>query len=193
MEKNLPQKTSLDRAAWIKAATMLLAEGGADRIRVELLAKRLGVTKGSFYWHFKDRQDLLEAILAQWKDGRIRDILKQTDAAPGGELEQIFHVIDVYAANRNRKGIPIELAVRDWARRDAHAASIVTEVDATRHKCAQRLFEAIGCNEAESAARSALLYAYVFGISLLSPQSLGGNPELRRGLIADLVAGKPRT
>ena len=98
----------LDRAAWIKGAFAILAEHGPAGLRVEVLAKRLDVTKGSFYWHFKDRRDLLDAVLDEWKDGRIRDIRKQTTAQPGGELAALRHTIDVYSASRNRKGIPIE-------------------------------------------------------------------------------------
>jgi AcrR family transcriptional regulator len=177
----------LDRAAWIKAATVMLADSGPDGVRVESLAKRLDVTKGSFYWHFKDRQDLLEAVLQYWKEGRIRDIVKQTQAAPGVELVQIHHVLEVYAANRNRKGIPIELAVRDWARRDPHAAGVVAEVDATRFERARHLFLACGCDEVESAARSTLVYAYVFGVSLLTPETMGADPDACKRRIAALI------
>jgi AcrR family transcriptional regulator len=185
MEKT-PRQT-LDRAAWIRAATAMLADSGPDGVRVESLARRLDVTKGSFYWHFEDRQDLLGAILQYWKEGRIRDIVKQTQAASGRELEQIHHVLEVYAANRNRKGIPIELAVRDWARRDSQAAAVVAEVDATRFERARRLFLACGLDEVESAARSTLVYAYVFGVSLLTPETLGDNPDACKRRIAALI------
>jgi AcrR family transcriptional regulator len=191
MDKTPAPRAALDRPAWIKAAIAALAEGGRDRLRVELLAQRLGVTKGSFYWHFRDRRDLFDAVLQQWKEGRIGDILRQTAAEPGREREQILHVIDVYAANRNRKGIPIELAVRDWARHDTAAAAAVAEVDATRLQCAARLFVACGLPADEAAARSALLYAYVFGISLLSPQSLGAHAGASKRRIAEWVAGMP--
>ncbi len=129
-------RTQLDRAAWVAGATEVLAEEGIAGLRVEVLAKRLKVTKGSFYWHFTDRRDLLMAVLAHWKEGRIRDIIKQTRAQPGRELEQIYHVIDVYSASRSRRGMMIELAVRDWARRDAEAGAIVAEV--TMSACAAR-------------------------------------------------------
>ncbi len=166
-----PAKTTrtlpLDRAAWIKGALTVLAEDGPAGLRVEVLAKKLHVTKGSFYWHFKDRRDLIDAVLDEWKDGRIRDIRKQTAAHPGGELTALRHTIDVYSASRNRKGLPIELAVREWARRDARAAEVVEEVDAERLACAARLFQARGLSAAEAAARSVLLYAYVFGFSLM--------------------------
>ena len=91
-------RQQLDREAWIKAALDILAEKGLDGIRVEVLAKRLKVTKGSFYWHFKDRRDLLDAVLETWKEGRIKDIQKQTRAQPGEELPRAYHVIEGYKA-----------------------------------------------------------------------------------------------
>lgn len=163
-----PPRTQLDRQEWIEAATEVLAEQGMEGMRVELLAKSFGVTKGSFYWHFKDRQDLFNAVLQVWKEGRIRDIDKQTSGAPGKEREQLAHVIEIYSANRNRKGISIELAVREWARHDAQAAAVVEEVDTHRLECTRRLFVASGLSELEAKSRSLLLYAYVFGQSLMA-------------------------
>lgn len=161
-------RTQLDRSEWVAAATEVLANQGVEGMRVEVLAKSFGVTKGSFYWHFKDRQDLFEAVLETWRAGRIRDIDKQTDATPGHEREQLLHVIDVYSANRNRKGITIELAVRDWARRDAKVAAVVEEVDTWRLECTRKLFVALGLSDSEAKSRSLLLYAYVFGQSLMA-------------------------
>ena len=165
MEK-LP-RTSLDRDAWIHGAIDVVAADGMDGLRVEVLAKKLGVTKGSFYWHFKDRRDLVDAVLDTWKDGRIRDIRKQTAAQPGQELAALQHTIEVYAAAKNRKGIAIEAAIRMWARQDNATAAIVEAVDATRLDCTRALFVALGQAEAEAKARSVLLYAYVFGFSMM--------------------------
>ena len=123
--KTVSTRTQLDRNNWVEAAIDVLAKEGVTGLRVEVLAKRCGVTKGSFYWHFKDRQDLLEAVLEDWKEGRIRDIEKTTNVAPGQEREQLHYAIEVYGASRNRKGMSIELAVRDWARHDKLAASVV--------------------------------------------------------------------
>jgi AcrR family transcriptional regulator len=157
----------LDRASWIKGALAALADEGPAGVRVELLAKKLQVTKGSFYWHFKDRRDLVDAVLEEWKEGRIRDIRKQTVAQPGEELTVLRHTIDIYSSGRNRKGLPIELAVREWAQRDARAAAVVEQVDAERLACSARLFAALDVPAGEAAARSVLLYAYVFGFSLM--------------------------
>ena len=166
-EKTRP-RAPLDRSGWIEAAIEVLAEQGVQGMRIEVLAKNFGVTKGSFYWHFKDRQDLIDGVLDTWRDGRIRDIDKQTGASPGSEREQLLHLIDVYGATRNRKGISIELAVREWARRDAQAAAIVEEVDTWRLECTRKLFVRRGLSDAEAKSRSLLLYAYVFGQSLMA-------------------------
>lgn len=162
-----PAREALDRAAWIAGALDIVAQDGIDGLRVESLAKRLGVTKGSFYWHFKDRRDLIDAVLDDWRAGRIRDIHKQTTAAPGNEEAALRHTIEVYAAAKNRKGISIEASIRLWARQDANGLAVVEEVDAERLECTRRLFLARGLSPAEAAARSALLYAYVFGFSMM--------------------------
>ncbi len=188
--ENTPKKprNQLDRSSWIAAATEVLADEGIAGLRVEVLAKRLKVTKGSFYWHFQDRRDLLMALLSQWKDGRLRDIVKQTRAQPGRELEQIYHVIDVYSASKSRRGILIELAVRDWARRDAEAEAIVAEVDDVRLRCARELFLACGVPMEEASSRCMLLYAYVFGISLMIYDKFDSDVARLKRDIADLIA-----
>lgn len=160
-------RTQLDPDRWVEVANDLLAKEGVSGLRVEVLAKRCGVTKGSFYWHFKDRQALLDAVLEQWKLGRIRDIEKTTAVTPGNERDQLHYAIEVYGASRNRKGMSIELAVRDWARHDAQAAAIVEAVDLYRLECTRKLFVAAGMSDAEAKSRSLLLYACVFGLSLM--------------------------
>jgi AcrR family transcriptional regulator len=183
-----PVRVMLDRDAWIKSAVTILAEHGADGLRVEVLAKRLGVTKGSFYWHFKDRRDLLDAVLGLWKDGRIRDIRKQTQAEPGGEAAALLHTIEVYASARNRKGIAIEAAVRNWARRDPQAVAVVEAVDAERLACSCRLFLACGLPAEEAQARSVMLYAYVFGVSLLRVGDFAADMTALKTWIAERIA-----
>ncbi len=189
--ENKPAKTArtaLDREAWIKGALAILVDHGAERLRVEVLAKRLGVTKGSFYWHFKDRRDLQDAVLEFWKDGRIRDIRKQTEAEAGGEAAALLHTIEVYSSARNRKGIAIEAGVRDWARRDPQAAAVVEEVDTERLSCAYRLFLACGLEAEEAQARSILLYAYVFGAAQMRCGKFAADMASLKTWIADRIA-----
>ena len=180
-------RTSLDPEHWIDAAIDVLAKEGMAGLRVEVLAKLCGVTKGSFYWHFKDRQALLDAILERWREGRIRDIEKTTSGLVGREQEQLHYVIEVYGASRNRKGISIELAVRDWARRDPRAAAIVESVDLYRLECTRRLFVTAGMSDAEAKSRSLLLYACVFGLSLMHYAPFDDNLGDLKQRIADRI------
>lgn len=179
---------SLDPSRWITAAIEILADGSVDAIRVEVLAKTLGVTKGSFYWHFRDRNDLLSRLLAHWRDGRIADITRHAASAPGREREQAMRLIELYSANRSRKGIAIELAIRDWARKDEMAARAVEEVDVVRLDLAGRLLSASGIPPAEARARSLLLYAYVFGQSLMFYDHFDDDlPTLKRWVAEHIV------
>ncbi len=161
VRKKAAPRSQLDRGNWIESAIDVLAREGIAGLRVEVVAKRCGVTKGSFYWHFKDRQDLLAAVLEHWREGRIRDIEKTTSFTPGMERSQLHYAIEVYGASRNRKGMSIELAVRDWARHDPQAAAVVEAVDLYRLDCTRKLFVAAGMSDAEAKSRSLLLYACV--------------------------------
>lgn len=184
-----PSRAPLGRHEWVSGALETLADVGMAGLRIESLAKRFAVTKGSFYWHFKDRQDLISAVLKTWEEGRMRDIDKQSDARPGQECERLLQIIAIYGSNRNRKGIAIELAVRDWARRDGQASAIVEAVDRYRLESASRLFVANGFSESEAKSRSLLLYAYVFGQSLMAfdrhDPKIG---ELKRSIAEYIVA-----
>ncbi len=182
-------RTQLGREAWVDAAIDALAENGVGGIRVETVAKALKVTKGSFYWHFSNRDDLLLAVLERWKDGRIKDIIKQTECAPGAERAQIEHVVAVYSVGRSRKGMRIELAVRDWASRDARAAATVRAVDATRFDLARKLFERYGLSPQQASSRSILVYAYVFGQSLMDCEKFDTDYARARADIAAMIVG----
>src|ERR1051325_671237 len=101
----------LDAEAWVTSAFDALAEGGVDAVRVEPLAKALGITKGSFYWHFADRRALLDAMLSTWADGRIAAIRVQT-SAHGAPEAVLGDLADLYTRHANLRGLTIELAIR---------------------------------------------------------------------------------
>ena len=185
--ESAPVRTQLYPERWVEIAIDLLASDGIAGLRVEVLAKRCGVTKGSFYWHFKDRQDLLAAVLEHWREGRIRDIEKITTVSQGHERDQLHFAIKVYGTSRNRKGVSIELAVRDWARHDPQAATVVEAVDLYRLECTRKLFVAAGMSDAEAKSRSLLLYACVFGLSLMHYTHFDDHLDDLKQRIADRI------
>jgi AcrR family transcriptional regulator len=155
-------------------------------VRVEPLAKALGITKGSFYWHFADRRALLDAMLSAWAQGRIAAIREHT-ALRGDPAVALRDVADLYTRNANLRGLAIELAIRALARTDAAAAKAVRSVDRERLKQVGDLFAALGWERAEAQARAVLFYSYLFGQSLLDPQAVP--PAARAGVIDALLVG----
>ena len=179
----------LDRTSWIDFAMTVLAEDGVDGLRVEVLARKLGVTKGSFYWHFKDRQALLNATVATWRDARVQEVEQQV-AIPADEAHaQIRRILDQYATQPNQQRMRTELALRDWARRDILVATAVESVDQARLQNAVCLFSLAGYPSEEAHARALLMFTHVFGLSMMMfEESISSDIAQRHAAIADLIA-----
>ena len=161
----------LDAAAWVAAALDVLASDGIDAVRVEPIAKALSVTKGSFYWHVADRRALIDAMLAQWADGRILAIREQAPRN-GDPALSLRRLADLYTKRGNARGLAIELAIRSLAHNDEAAARAVQAVDAERLQLVAALFEQLGWPAREASARAMMVYAFLFGQSLLDPKSV---------------------
>ncbi|MDZ4691488.1 TetR/AcrR family transcriptional regulator [Terricaulis sp.] len=151
---------SLDTAAWIDAAFEMLAEGGIDAVRVDPLAKRLGVTRGSFYWHFKDREALHQAMLKEWRKRasyQIGSRIESRTSAPDERLKQTLALPN--STPRSKRAAAIELAIRLWAQRDANAAKAVQHIDRVRLKYYAQLFGEMGLAQSEARKRAFMFYA----------------------------------
>jgi AcrR family transcriptional regulator len=169
------------REVWIEAGLTEMARHGIDGVRVEVLAKNLGVTKGGFYRRFKDRAALLDGILQTWSMGRIAAIEKQTSLDGATARDRLRAVIRLYAERMNTAGMAVELAIRQWARSDEAAAAAVASVDAARLKNVGQLYRATGMNSDQADAQAFLFYCFIFGQSLLF---LERGPRKRAQLIA---------
>jgi AcrR family transcriptional regulator len=151
---------NLDATAWIEAAFDALAEGGIDAVRVDPLAKRLGVTRGSFYWHFTDRAALHQAMLRQWRERASYQIVSRIErnAETGGErLKRLLAL--PYSSERSARGAAIELAIRLWSRRDKQAAKAVRHIDRVRLDYFTRLLQEHGVAPEDARKRAFLFYA----------------------------------
>ncbi len=152
---------------WIEAGFAELARTGINGVRVEVLAKNLGVTKGGFYRRFRDRAALLAAMLEVWREGRIAAIEQQAGLAGTSARERLQSLVRLYSERMNTEGMAIELAIRQWARSDASAADAVASVDAARLKNVAQLYRASGLASEAAEAQALLFYCFVFGQSLL--------------------------
>src|SRR4051812_20346797 len=166
---------------WLAAGFDALAEGGIDGVRVEVVAQRLGVTKGGFYRRYRDRRALLDAMLAAWVEGRIAAIQRQAEVGGEAPADRLRGVVRLFSERQNVQGLAIELAMRQWARSDAGAASAVARVDEARLAVVAGLYEELGYSPEEAQARGVIIYAFLFGEGLLF---LGLEASAREAMMA---------
>lgn len=161
------QRRAAGSDMWIDAGLRELGHSGIDGVRVEVLAERLGITKGGFYRRFRDRQALLDAMLERWAHGRIKSIEEHGARAGATPRDRVDSMVRIYAGRINAEGMAIELAVRQWANSDAAASAAVASVDAARLKVAEKIYRDMGLTPKQARARAILLYSFVFGQSLI--------------------------
>lgn len=139
---------------WIKAAFQRLGTGGIAAVRAEAIARDLKVSKGSFYWHFKDLPDLKTRMLAHWEDQATARIIAMSKAVPGPERMAVLLELATSDLADPYGGLSTEAAIRDWARIEAEAAAAQARTDAARLAF---LTEALGGMMEGDAARAARL------------------------------------
>lgn len=150
-------KSRLTRLDWTLAAFELLVKEGVAAVSVDRLAKHLRVTRGSFYHHFSDRDELLNEVLQYWSESlttRVRDQVINLDLDPGTTLLVLLKTI------RSERAAEYDAPFRAWALHDERAAAILREVDKVRLQTIRQLFEALGFKgiELENRARLFLYY-----------------------------------
>jgi AcrR family transcriptional regulator len=128
------------RSRWIGAGLDALATGGPEAVRVEPLAQALGVTKGSFYWHFDDRAALLEGLLDAWEHTLVDEVIERVETHGGDARSRLRHLFVLAGAGETRGLLRAELAIRDWSRRDDRVSERLRRVDNRRMEYMRGLF-----------------------------------------------------
>jgi len=181
-------RSSLTRDSWIEAATQVLIDQGIDHVRVDVLAGQLACTRGSFYWHFKDREDLLRSVLEAWRLRATEQLTARLERAHSNPREQLHDVLSLpFRGRAATRAARIELAIRAWARRDMMARHAVDEADLSRVGYIAQVFSSLGFPPAEARSRAFLLYSYLVGESLMASQSTDARREERSRFVAQLV------
>lgn len=158
--------TRTHRSTWIEAGLKALAEGGGpDSVRVDTLAKSLGVTRGGFYGQFRDREALLDAILDTWERAATDEVLEQVESRGGDARTKIRRA---GALTFSDELLPIELAIRDWARHDPAVAKRLRRVDNQRMQYLRQLFSSFCTDEDEVEGRAVLAFALAIGHHLIA-------------------------
>ncbi|MFJ3921543.1 TetR/AcrR family transcriptional regulator [Streptomyces sp. NPDC090022] len=158
--------TRTPRERWIEEGLQALSDGGPDAVRIEALAKRLGVTKGGFYGYFADREALLEAMLDTWERESTDDVLQRIEEE-GGDPKTKIRRAGALTLSDDRL-LPIDLAVRDWARRDAAVAERLRRVDNQRMALLRDMIGTFCSDSDEVEARSLLAFCAAIGAHFLA-------------------------
>jgi AcrR family transcriptional regulator len=155
--------TRTPRTSWIEEGLRALGVGGLDAVRIEALAQALGVTKGGFYWHFEDRRALLEEMLDTWERVVIDEAIEGVEAG-GGDARAKLQRLFALASSREARALgSIDLAIREWARRDKSVARRLRRVDNRRMEYMRSLFAAFCSDEDEVEVRSLLALSVLVG------------------------------
>ena len=148
------------RAQWVSAGLEALRKGGVAAVRVERLAGDVGVTKGSFYHHFRDRGALLEALLDYWSREMTDAEFARLETLRGGLAARLLALAeDVLEKGMGR----YDPAIRAWARHDRKVAAAVAQVDRRRVKALAGFFEEGGFSAAEARIRARTFYTFLLG------------------------------
>jgi AcrR family transcriptional regulator len=153
--------TRTPRERWIDEGLRALAAGGPDAVRVEALARALGVTKGGFYWHFDGRGALLDEMLDTWERTAIDEVIERVEAGGGDARAKLRRLFGVAVGSGGV--LTIDLAIRDWARRDRKVARRLKRADNRRMDYMRSLLGALVPDEDEVEARCMIAFSLWIG------------------------------
>jgi AcrR family transcriptional regulator len=163
---------------WIGFALKTLAREGSAALKADVLARRLGVSRGSFYWHFTDLDDFHARVIARWKHAATEAII--TDIERYGAPEERLDALLRHAFGR---GSSLEVRVRTWADSNAEAARAVSEIDRRRREYIERMLLEAGVESSAAATRAQLLYWAYLGAAFHGSRLAGESLER---LVAEL-------
>jgi AcrR family transcriptional regulator len=178
--------TRTPRSQWIEAGLRALAAGGPDGVRIEPLAQALGVTRGGFYWHFDDRRALLDEMLDTWERRTTEEVIERVESKGGGPKAKARRA---GALTFSDELLPIDLAIRDWARREPAVADRLRRVDNRRMDYLRSQLAPFCADEDELEARCLIAFSVAIANHLIAADHGGRSranvlEHVTRGLFA---------
>lgn len=177
------------REAWIDAALAALAAGGPDAVRIEALAAGLGVSKGGFYWHFANREALLAEMLDSWERRGTEEVIARVEREAGDARAKVRRLFELAPS----ADFEVELALRDWARRDREVAKRLRRADSRRMGYLHKLFGELCSSEEDVQARSMLTYTLLIGSYFVTAPRSGRERARLLGLAVERLLADARS
>ncbi len=149
----------LNRQNWLNAGLQALAEEGPEGLRIMPIAQKLGVTKGSFYWHFRNHEQYQKALLEEWEQGHTHQIIRHVEAVGGdpmSKLRNLFHITTGADAR-------LAQAIRNWSHSNPKVREAQERVDRDRIAYVAALLRPLGWSEEKAKALARWLYCGLIG------------------------------
>lgn len=157
---------------WISAAKDLLVSENVRGVQISTLCLKLKVTKGSFYWHFSNREELLAAVLNDWRRRMTLNIVTRLTRAADDAASTLRGFLALPRKAFSARGGAIEMSIRDWGRRDAAPRQTLKEVDLIRLTSFEQTFRGLGLSAQTARVRAYIAYTIMMGDSILK-ETLG--------------------
>ena len=172
------------RSRWIEEGLRALAAGGPDAVRIEPLAKALGVSKGGFYWYFEDRAALLEEMLDAWERMTTDEAIERVETGEGDARATLRRLFTL--AEESEEVLTTDLAVRDWSRRDPAVADRLRRVDNRRMDFLRAQFGAFCPDPDEVEVRCTIVFMLWIGDRFMAAE----HPGRTRAEVVELVLAR---
>ena len=169
---------------WLEAAYESLLESGVDSVKILPLAKKLNLSRTSFYWFFKDREELLAGLVARWRDKNTGSIVRQSEAYAETLAEAMLNVFDCWLDEKMFDS-QFEFAIRSWALQSAEILSEVQDADRTRIEALARMFMRFAHSEISADVRARTTYLVQIGYITMQSKE---NIALRMKRIPEYIA-----
>ena len=171
------------RQDWLNVAMDTLMSDGIEQVKILNLAERLSVSRSSFYWYFKSRQDLLDALMNQWLETNTKALVDAAARPAGSVAEAVCNIFEGFVDPAQFSNA-LDFAIRDWARRSVRVRKVLDTSDAQRVDAFAAMFARFGYDEIDSLTRARVLYYMQIGYN---DADLREPPETRIALVPHYI------
>ena len=160
------------REGWIEAAYQMLIDQGVEHVKLGVLAKSMGLSRTSFYWHFSDREDLLDALIQRWKEKNTDTLIGRTELYAETITEAMLNLTDCWVDPRLFDA-PLDFAIRNWAQAAPDLQAALEHADAQRIAAITAMFVRFGYDMETADIRARTVYLTQVGyISMTTVEPL---------------------
>jgi len=177
---------NLSREEWLEKALNIVSREGGAKLRINNLVAEVGVTKGSFYWHFKDREDFVRSLVDHWHERytlRVSDYLDDFEGSAEEKLRKLMEMVFVEQLTRH------DLAIRSWAIAEPKLQTLLKRTDDHRMHYLRRLFRGMEFDEAEADLRARVFLGYAAWETALFETMTKPDREKKAMAFFELLAG----